>query len=134
VGLSLRRVAITAPPLEVADLIGQRWALTPRAIGPHREWRQMFLDSGIAPPPVAVQTDSVGAMRALVAYSGFLSWLPRALYTFQGSTGLIDILPVKGISNFRYFSVSRRRSGLLSAPTVQFMEELRRVLSEMPHG
>lgn len=131
-------VAATTHPLrgkqglEMADLVEQRWALTPRPMGPHREWRQMFLDHGLAPPHVAVETDSLGAMRALVAHSGFLSWLPRTLYSFQGSPGLIDTLPVMGVSTFRFFSVSRRRSGLLSAPTAALMEELRRVLAGMP--
>jgi len=120
------------PLLEFKDLAGARWVLPPRKMGPREEWHQVFLKNGCTPPPVSVETRSVGAMRTLVARAGFLSWMPNLLLGYQGTNESIRVLPVVGASSLRHFAVYRRRYGVLSKPTLKLLEELRRAVRDLP--
>lgn len=121
------------PALEFKDLAGARWVLPPRKMGPREEWHQVFLKNGCTPPPVSVETRSVGAMRTLVARAGFLSWMPNLLLAYQGTNDSIRVLPVAGASSLRHFAVYRRRFGVLSQPTLKLLDELRRAVRDLPH-
>lgn len=114
-----------ASHLDLSDLLYEKWVLPSRKMGPREEWQQVFLSNGLIPPPVAVETRSVDAMRALVTRSGFLSWMPHLLIDTQGLKNLITPLPVHGASSIRHFAVYRRRHGILSPPAAKLLEELR---------
>jgi DNA-binding transcriptional LysR family regulator len=101
-------------------------------MGPREEWLQWFRDSGLSPPPVAVETRSVDAMRALIARSGFLGWMPRLLIEPLASDDmLIAQLPVEGAIFFRHFAIYGRRQGILSPSSIKLLEELRRSVSNL---
>lgn len=111
--------------LRLSDLAGQRWALSPRKMGPREEWLQLFLSHGLQPPAVAVEVRSINAIRAMVARCGFLSWMPRLLLgVHQGLPKAIDVLHVEGVSSVRTFALYQRRSGTLSPATIQLRDDL----------
>jgi DNA-binding transcriptional LysR family regulator len=118
--------------LQQSDLLGEKWVMPPRKLGPREEWQQWFLESELAAPAVAVETRSVDAMRALVARSGFLCWMPRLLIQSPSvSDSLIAPLPVEGAKFFRHFAIYRRRHGVLPAPSVKLLEELRQAVNDL---
>lgn len=117
--------------LQLADLAGEKWVLTPKKMGPREEWQQLFRAHGLVPPPPAVETRSVSAMRSLVAHCGFLSWLPDALLTSGGTAEVIRPLSIEGAHVPRSFAIYRRRHGILSTPAAKLIEELRRVVKSL---
>ena len=120
--------------LRLADVVGEKWVLTPRKMGPREEWQQLFRANGLVAPAPAVETRSVSAMRSLVARCGFLSWLPDALLTAAGTAQAIRPLMIDGAHVPRSFAIYRRRHGILSAPAAKLIEELRRVVKSLSAG
>lgn len=119
--------------LMLAQLEGQRWALPPRRTGPHEEWQQMFWSRGLTAPPVAVETGSINAIRALVLRCGFLSWMPRLLLgDGLGAMSRLHVLDVEGVRGARTFALYQRRHGTLSAATVRLRDDLLQRIRALP--
>lgn len=120
-------------PVGLADLAGGRWVLPPRRMGPREEWHQLFWDHGLPAPEVAVEARSINAIRALVAGSGFLSWMPRLL--LGGAQPLprsIEVLPVREVEAVRSFALYQRRRGLLPPAAAALRDELLKQVAALP--
>jgi DNA-binding transcriptional LysR family regulator len=125
-------VVIAAPrhPLQrkaqvrAADLANERWVMPPRDTEPRRRFDAMLAEAGVASANVAIETRSVSAVKALIAGSSLLSWLPRPLFVAEERAQTIRALAVEGMTMHRQFFVYGRRHGLMSPPAAKLLEQL----------
>lgn len=113
--------------LQLADLMQQRWAITPKGTAPYETLAGLFAAQGLGLPEIAVETSSIIMLKNLVMQAGFLSWFPQSMYGLERQAGLIDALPVPGTQGSRSLTLFRRRLGILPGPAVKLLEELRRL-------
>jgi len=111
--------------LSLADLAGQRWVMPPEEAEPRKQFVALAAKLGFAPPHVAVETRYPAVIKALVARTKFLGWLPEPLFAAEESAGLLKRLTVKQLSMTRKFFVFRRRRSAIPAPVERFLEALR---------
>ncbi|TDF62168.1 LysR family transcriptional regulator [Cupriavidus sp. L7L] len=124
-------VAATGHPLmgkrglKLADTRGCHWVMPPRGTAPFEELLRLFARHELAPPEIVAETRSIIALKSLVARAGFLSWIAEPMYQAEQKAGLIHTLPIPGASAPRRLTVYRRRHGILPAPAVRLLEQLR---------
>jgi DNA-binding transcriptional LysR family regulator len=111
--------------LTIQDLVGQRWVMPPEEAEPRKQFNALATQLGVAPPHVAVATRYPAVIKALVARTRFLGWLPEPLFAAEESAGLIRRLAVKDMSLTRRFFVYRRRRSSIPPPLERFLETLR---------
>lgn len=109
-------------PLTMADLNDVPWVMPPQGSQPRRGFERVIAELGAKPPHVAVETWSPSMMKALVAGSGFLSWLPHPLYEVEEKAGLIKELDVSGMTVPRRMFMYRRSRGLIPPVVRRFLE------------
>lgn len=112
-------------PLQLADVMGERWTTSPRGTGPYAHMEQVFAANGLGMPDIMVETRSVLVLKSLVAQSGFLSWMAEPMYEAENKASLIDALPIASAVGTRTMTAFRRRLGILPSPAVKLLEELR---------
>jgi len=110
------------PAVTMADLMDLPWVLPPSGSEPRLAFETYISGIGLKPPHIAVETWSVSMMKALVADSGFVSWLPRPLYSVEERAGFILPLDIPGMAVRRRSYVYRRRLGLVPPAVVRFLE------------
>jgi DNA-binding transcriptional LysR family regulator len=115
----------TRGPLGMNDLHETPWVLPPRGTEPRLAFENMVRNCGMTPPHISVETWSVSMMKALVTDSGFLSWLPRPLYSVEERAGFVAPLDVPGMEVQRRSFIYRRRLGLVPPAVVRFLEVAR---------
>jgi len=108
--------------LTISDLHDASWVLPPRGSQPRRGFERVISGLGGQPPPIVVETWSASMMKALVADSGFLSWLPQPLYAVEEKAGLIAELDVAGMRTPRRMYMYRRSRGLVPPVARRFLE------------
>jgi DNA-binding transcriptional LysR family regulator len=118
-------------PLQLDDLLDYPWVLAPAGSDARAAFDRIVKRLGTRSPHVAIETWSVSMIRALVADSGFLTWLPRPLFSVEERAGLVSLLEVEGMLTERHNYVYRRRFGLVPPPAVRFLEVARALLREV---
>lgn len=108
--------------IDMEDLYGLPWVLPPRGSDPRLAFERYCSSRNLAPPHISVETWSVSMMKALIAESGFISWLPRTLYAAEDRAGFIAPLHVPGMDVLRRSYIYRRRMGLVPPAVVRFLE------------
>ena len=116
--------------LSAADVLDQRWASVPRGTAPYVEMSQMFARHGLPAPEIAVETRSIVVLKSLVIDAGFLSWMAAPMYEAERRAGLVSALPIPDLHAVRTLTAFRRRQGILPAPAVKLIEQLRNVALE----
>jgi DNA-binding transcriptional LysR family regulator len=111
--------------LSIQDIVGERWVMPPEEAEPRKQFIAVISKLGIAPPRVAVETRYPAVIKALVARTKFLGWLPEPLFTAEESAGLIKPLRVSELAVVRRFFVFRRRRSSTPPPVQKFLEALR---------
>jgi len=111
--------------LTLADLASERWVMPPEEAEPRKQFAALAAKLGAHPPRVAVETRYPAVIKALVARTRFLGWLPEPLFAAEESAGLIRKLPVAQLSMPRRFFVFRRRRSAIPPPVQKFLEALR---------
>jgi DNA-binding transcriptional LysR family regulator len=81
---------------------------------------------GAAHPNVRIETRSPAAIKAMVAATQFLGWLPEPLFAAEQAAGLICPIPVRELDVPRRFYLHRRRQNFIAPPVSRFLEELRK--------
>ncbi|APW38768.1 LysR family transcriptional regulator [Rhodoferax koreense] len=119
--------------LRLADTMAERWAILPKGTAPFEDMKALFTRHGLPLPNVVVQTRSVTVLKSLVCHSGFLGWMPEPMFDTERRAGLMGVLPMPNASDRRTLTAFRRRQGLMPAPAVKLLEELRK-LTAMPAG
>jgi DNA-binding transcriptional LysR family regulator len=123
---------LTEMPVSVARILQEQWAMPPPEATPRRQFEALVRQAGFAPPDIAVETDSVDLILAVVARSAMISWFPEPLLSDALSRGEISIIPVPGLELCRTFSMYRRSRGTFPAGAQIFLDALDQ--SVQPNG
>lgn len=113
--------------LAMQDLVHERWVMPSEEAEPRKQFNALTAKLGLAPPRVAVETRYPAVIKALVARTQFLGWLPQPLFLAEESAGLIRKLAVKEMDIQRRFFVFRRRRSSTPPPVQTFLEALRNI-------
>lgn len=113
--------------LAPADLAGVAWALPPRMAPPRRELERLLARHDVGPPDVRIETRAVDVLKASVARTDCLTWLPGPIYAAEERAGLLTRIDVAGIERRRMFELYRRRAGVLPAASSLLIAALRRL-------
>lgn len=113
--------------LTLKDTMNEQWAITPRGTAPYRQMQQVFRAQGLGLPNIVVETRSIIVLKSLVTRSGFLGWMPESIYDAERRARLVNVLDIPGATSTRTLTAFRRRQGILPAPAVKLLEELRRL-------
>lgn len=120
--------------LRLEDTLTERWALTPKGTGPYAHMKETFERNGVAFPEIAVETRSVIVLKSLVARCGFVSWMAEPMYEGEKEQGVLDKLNIIGLDAPRTLTAFRRRQGILPAPALKLLDELRHLTGGLaPH-
>jgi DNA-binding transcriptional LysR family regulator len=118
--------------LALADTLGQRWACTPRGTAPWLHMQRTFRAHGLPAPEMAVETRSIMVMKSLMKHAGFLCWMAGPMFENERAAGLFKALPLPDLGAGRTLTAFRRRDGILPAPAVKLLDELRQIAAHAP--
>ena len=111
-------------PLAFDDLEHAQWIMPPPDAEPRKQFVALMTKLGVAPPRIAVETRSPAMIKAMVAGSEFLGWLPEPLFAAEQAAGLIKPLPLRELTVPRRFYVYRRRTSFVSPSVKMFLAAL----------
>ena len=111
--------------LQLKDTLTQQWALTPKGTEPYAHVKETFEARGLPMPVIAVETRSVTVLKSLVARCGFVSWMAEPMYDSECRAGVVDALDIEDLDAQRTLTAFRRRRGIMPAPAVKLLDELR---------
>jgi len=111
--------------LSMRDLEGLPWIMPAAEAEPRRLFNSLVSRLGVPAPIISVETRSPAAIKAMVAHTSFLGWLPEPLFRAEQEAGLILPLPVPEMTVPRHFFVYRRRRNFTSPVMRKFLDELR---------
>jgi DNA-binding transcriptional LysR family regulator len=110
--------------LTIKDLLNTPWVMPPAEAGPRRQFNALMASLGVVPPRVVVESRSTSVIKAMIAQTGYLGWLPEPLFATEQQAGLIRPLPLKELAIQRKFFVYRRRRNVMPPPLSKFLELL----------
>lgn len=113
--------------LQLADVLDQRWACTPRGTAPFIHMQRTFAAHGLPCPNVVVETRSIITMKSLMIHAGFVCWMAGPMFEDDRRAGLIDALPLPDLGAVRTLTAFRRRDGILPGPAIKLLDELRKL-------
>lgn len=111
--------------LTLEDTLQCHWACTPRGTAPYRHMQRTFHAHGLPCPELAAETRSILAMKSLMKHAGFLCWMNGPMFESERAAGLFVPLPLPDLGTGRTLAAFRRRDGMLPAPAVKLLDELR---------
>jgi DNA-binding transcriptional LysR family regulator len=94
---------------------------------PRRQFNSLASKLGLSSPRIAMETRSPSVIKAIVAQTKCLGWLPEPLIATEQAAGLIKALPIKEMAMQRRFFVYRRRRNFAPPPVAKFLEALRTI-------
>lgn len=115
------------PQIKLVDTMTERWVTAPKGTPPFQSLKGVFARHELALPNIVVETRSTTLMKSLVKHSGFLSWMPRAMFISEQQAGLINPLKIPNTTTAFTLTAYRRSSGILPKPAIKLLEELRHV-------
>jgi len=110
--------------LTINDLAAMSWVMPPQGAEPRKQFDALILRLGATPPRVTVETRSPSVIKAVVAGTAFLGWLPEPLFAAEQAAGSLRALTVKGMNVPRKFFVYRRRRSFTSPAMAKFLEQI----------
>jgi DNA-binding transcriptional LysR family regulator len=109
----------------LADLARERWTVAASSAVPVQRLRQAFLDAGLPPPEIAVESNALPLRLELLASSDLLGLTAKsAVRDAAARSGLAEI-PVKGWTYTRPAGVIYRKDTYLSPTARRFIEILK---------
>jgi DNA-binding transcriptional LysR family regulator len=123
-------IAATTHPLQqraqlsVHDLATESWIMPSADAEPRKRFDELIAQLAAAPARVVVETRSPATIKAVVAQTRLLGWLPEPLFAAEQAAGLIRPLPCADLICERHFFVHRRRRNFMAPPLVQFLQAL----------
>lgn len=100
--------------VSLADLAKERWTLTESSLLTQQRLRRTFLERGLPPPDIAVETRSLRLRLQLVASSNLLDYTARSVFLAARKRFRLKALPVKELAWRRPVSVVYREGSYLS--------------------
>ncbi len=91
---------------------------------PRRQFNALMASLGVVPPRVVVESRSPSVIKAMIAQTNYLGWLPHPLFATEQQAGLIRPLLLKEMAFQRRFFVYRRRRSVMPPPLSKFLELL----------
>lgn len=116
-------MALAAPG--PGDLLSYPWVLPERENVMWRRLSEYFHEREMDPPSTTVQTGSASFMKAFVAASDFLTYLPRALIREEEACGRLAVPHGNPGAWKRQVTLVRRREGALPLAATALVKELR---------
>jgi DNA-binding transcriptional LysR family regulator len=113
--------------LTLQDTADFAWVMPSADAEPRRQFNSLASKLGFNPPRVAMETRSVSVIKAIIAQTHCLGWLPEPLIAAELAAGLIQTLPIKEMAIQRRFFVYRRRRNFTPPPVAKFLEALRAI-------
>jgi DNA-binding transcriptional LysR family regulator len=113
--------------LTMGDLHGWQWIMPGGDAEPRRLFNALIERLGITSPTISIETRSPSTIKAMVARTQFLGWLPEPLFAAEQTAGSIRPLHVKELTIKRHFFVYRRRRSFTPPLVAMFLEELKNV-------
>jgi DNA-binding transcriptional LysR family regulator len=101
------------------------WVMPGPDAEPRRQFCALISKLGATLPRIAMETRSPNVIKAMVAQTKCLAWLPEPLFRAEQAAGLVAPLPVKELAIQRRFFVFRRRRNFTPPPVAKFLEALR---------
>lgn len=110
----------------LADLLELPWAMPSSDAEPRRLFDALIHQLGVKPPRIAVETRSPSTIKAVVAQTRILGWLPEPLFAAEQAAGLIRTVRCDELMMPRRFFVYRRRRNFMAPPLQQFLQALQK--------
>ena len=115
----------------LADLAQERWAVNASSAVPVQRLRQSFLDAGLPPPEIAVESNALPLRLELLASSDLLGLAAKSLVREAAArSGLVEI-PVKSWTYTHRAGVIYRKDAYLSPAARRFIEILKATAKEI---
>ena len=111
--------------LSLDDVLEHSWVMPPVDAEPRRRFDALVHALGARRVQVQIETRSPSAIKALVAQSEILGWLPEPLYAAEQAANLLCTLPLPQLDQPRHFHVYRRRRNFIAPPVAAFLAALR---------
>lgn len=115
----LREGAVSA-----ARLLQERWALPPPLATPRRQFETLVRGAGFDPPSIALETDSVDVILAVVSRSALLGWLPEPILRKAAQRDNLRIVDLPALELRRTFRVYRRARGFFPPTAKAFIDAM----------
>ncbi len=117
-------------PLTAQHLLEQQWVLPRTSELERRALDDLFIETGLEPPVVSLETTSAVLMKTMVIQSDLLTFLPRELIYWEERAGLLTTLKLAVPSWHRSVGLTlRARAGINPAAQV-LIDTLREVGGE----
>ena len=112
-----------APSL--ADLRAYPWAMPSKGNVIWNRFRQIFRGGGLEPPTIAVEANTIHAVKALLTTTDFLTMIPRHLIALEETAELVRTLQSPIPMWKRQVAVLRRNPGSMSPASSALLSQLR---------
>ncbi|MBM3340869.1 MAG: LysR family transcriptional regulator [Betaproteobacteria bacterium] len=109
----------------LADLVSERWTLTASSLLTQKRLHRIFLENGLAPPVVAVETRSLRLRLQLVALTNLLEYTSLGTFQSESRRFRLKALPVKELAWCRMVSVIYREGAYLSPAARRLIESIK---------
>jgi len=110
----------------LVDLLEYPWAMPSADAEPRKRFDALVHRLRGKPPHVAVETRSPATIKAIVAQTRLLGWLPEPLFAAEQAAGLIRPVRCEEMALPRRFFVYRRRRNFMAPPLQQFLQALQK--------
>lgn len=111
--------------LTIEDLREEEWVMPAGDATPRKLFNAVLEQCGVAwQPAVRVETRSPAVIKAMVAGTHLIGWLPDPVFAAELSGGSMVVLEVEGLSLERRFYLYRRHQSFIPPPVLRFLEAL----------
>lgn len=110
----------------LADLLELPWVMPSSDAEPRKRFDALVHGLGAKPPHIAVETRSPATIKAVVAQTRYLGWLPEPLFAAEQAAGLLRPVRCDELVMPRRFFVYRRRRNFMAPPLQQFLQALQK--------
>ncbi len=105
------------------QLVGASWVTTPMAIDSDNEVNSVFAAAGLPTPRIVMQASSAMNLAVVVATTELLAPVPQQWLELIGTTGMMERIPVRGVSRAPRICAVRRVNAPLT-PACEFLNDL----------
>jgi DNA-binding transcriptional LysR family regulator len=117
-------------PLTALHLLNQEWVLARTSELERRALDELFIETGLEPPAVSLETTSAVLMKTMVIQSDLLTFLPRELIYWEERAGLLTALKLAVPSWHRIVGLTLRARAGINPAAQALIDTLREVGGE----
>jgi DNA-binding transcriptional LysR family regulator len=116
--------------VDLGDLAGEPWVLTPPECRMHTAIKEAFHAGGLKNPQVALMTHSIPLRMSLAASGPYITVFPDSIRSLNGYRNAIRILPIDLPASPMPLSIITLRNRTLNPVAERFIEHLRSYAAE----